>query len=151
MATTTPRLTRLTDSTAGRAARYGLGAAALTLLAIGLPAALIDNPVFARQLPARPLDYLVLGLTVLLAGAIGATYAWPVACPTQERKLFGGGLLAFLAVGCPTCNKLAVLLLGASGAIALFEPVQPLLAVAGLALLAAGLWLRLRAIAAARA
>lgn len=151
MSTLAPRLVRLTDSTAGRATRYGIGAAVLTLLAIGLPAALIDNPVFVRQLPARPLDYVVLGLTMLLAGAIGATYAWPVACPTQERKLLGGGLLAFLAVGCPTCNKLAVLLLGASGAIALFEPVQPLLAVTGLILLGASLWLRLRAITATRA
>lgn len=151
MSTLAPRLVRLTDSTAGRATRYGIGAAVLTLLAIGLPAALIDNPVFVRQLPARPLNYVVLGLTMLLAGAIGATYAWPVACPTQERKLLGGGLLAFLAVGCPTCNKLAVLLLGASGAIALFEPVQPLLAVTGLILLGASLWLRLRAITATRA
>ena len=35
-------------------------------------------------------------------------------------------LLAFLAVGCPLCNKVVVLLLGASGALTYFEPIQPL-------------------------
>lgn len=34
------------------------------------------------------------------------------------------------AVGCPACNKIAVILLGTSGALNLWAPVQPVLGVA---------------------
>lgn len=97
------------------------------------------------MLPTRPRDYLFLALTVLLSGLLGATYAFPAACPLQEGKLTAGGFLSFLAVGCPVCNKLVLLALGTSGAMRYFEPAQPLLAVAGLALLGYALFVRLRA------
>jgi len=48
-------------------------------------------------------------------------------------------VLGLLAVGCPVCNKLVVVLLGVSGALALFAPIQPFLALGGLALLALAL------------
>lgn len=47
-----------------------------------------------------------------------------------------GGLLSYFAIGCPVCNKLVVLALGSSGAISWFAPLQPLLAVASVGLLA---------------
>jgi hypothetical protein len=46
-----------------------------------------------------------------------------------------GGFLAYLAVGCPVCNKLALIALGSTGAIQYFAPVQPYLGAAGLLLL----------------
>ena len=55
-----------------------------------------------------------------------------------------GGVLAWFAVGCPVCNKLALLALGYSGAITWFAPVQPLLAAAALVTTAAALLMRLR-------
>ena len=55
-----------------------------------------------------------------------------------------GGLLAFFAVGCPVCNKLVLLALGTTGAMELFAPVQPLLALASVVLLAVALRSRLR-------
>jgi hypothetical protein len=55
-----------------------------------------------------------------------------------------GGLAAFLAIGCPTCNKIALLLLGASGATSIFAPIQPLIGAASLALLTGTLVWRLR-------
>ena len=45
----------------------------------------------------------------------------------------------FLAIGCPICNKIALLLLGTSGALNLFAPIQPILGAASVALLAATL------------
>lgn len=53
-------------------------------------------------------------------------------------------MLAWFAVGCPVCNKLAVLALGYSGAITWFAPVQPILAVGALILTATALTWRLR-------
>jgi hypothetical protein len=46
------------------------------------------------------------------------------------------GLGTFLAIGCPVCNKIALVLLGASGALTVFAPLQPLIGAASLGLLA---------------
>ena len=62
--------------------------------------------------------------------------------PTRNGGI--AGLLSFFAVGCPVCNKLVIVALGATGARQWFEPVQPLLAVASVALLAWALRARLR-------
>ena len=53
-------------------------------------------------------------------------------------------MLSFFAVGCPVCNKLVVIALGTVGARRWFEPVQPLLAVASIVLMAVALRTRLR-------
>jgi hypothetical protein len=124
----------------------GLGIGVATFLAIGLPTAVIPSPIFGRQIPVRPEDYVFLALTSLMAAAIGATYAFPAACSLQEGKLTAGGMLSFFAIGCPVCNKLAVLLLGWGGAMTYFAPLQPLLAIVSLVLFAVALRFRLRAI-----
>lgn len=56
-----------------------------------------------------------------------------------------GVALAWFAIGCPVCNKLVLLALGTSGAMAWFAPLQPLLAVVGMVLLAQARRSRLRA------
>lgn len=134
----------------GRAALYGLLAGTVTMLLVGIPSDVIANPFFTRMTPTRPQDYLFLALTALLAAILGATYAFPSACTLQEGKFAGGGLLTFLAVGCPACNKIIVMLLGTAGAYSYFEPIQPLLAALSIALLGFGIWVRLRGIRAAR-
>ena len=58
----------------------------------------------------------------------------------------GGGFLVYLAVSCPLCNKAVVALLGASGAVNIFEPIQPFLGALGLILASVALALRLRGI-----
>ena len=133
-----------------RAALYGFISGLAALILIGVPTAVIPSPIFGREIPPRPLEYLVLALTVPLVAALGATYALPLACPTRERQLTAGGILSFFAIGCPVCNKLAVLALGWGGAMTYFAPVQPLLGVASLGLLGYALWGRLRYLAPAR-
>jgi hypothetical protein len=56
------------------------------------------------------------------------------------------GLGAFLAIGCPVCNKIALILLGTSGAMSVYAPIQPVIGAVSLALLVGtALWrLRLR-------
>ena len=60
------------------------------------------------------------------------------------RRGLAAGVLTFFAVGCPVCNKIALLALGYSGAITWFAPVQPYLALAALALTGVALLWRLR-------
>jgi hypothetical protein len=137
--------------------RRWLAAAAgtlVSLLLLGLPTDLVPNPVFGRQIEAPAWSYVALVITAVLAGLLLATYVRnePTAAGagldrpegTDQRRVTVGGLLSFLAIGCPTCNKLVVIALGSSGAITWFEPVQPLLAVAGIAFLAYALRRRLQ-------
>lgn len=123
-----------------------------TLLVVGLPTDVVPNPVFGRSIEVTWWSYPALVVSAVLGGLLAATYfrAAPTGTGTDESldrpgRLGGvGGLLAYLAVGCPVCNKLVLIALGTTGALQWFAPVQPLLAVAGVALLAWALLVRLR-------
>lgn len=120
--------------------------AGATVLALGIPTVLIPNPVFGRAVPPTAWAWPSLVVTAALAGLLAATYVR--GGPRQDREASGragvaGGLLTFLAVGCPVCNKVALIALGTTGALQWFAPVQPVLAVAGAALLAWALHRRL--------
>jgi hypothetical protein len=71
----------------------------------------------------------------------------PLDASAEGRSSFlgyAGGFAAFLAIGCPVCNKAALVLLGWSGALSIWAPLQPIVGVASLGLLAATLAWRLR-------
>lgn len=131
----------------------GLG----TFLLLGLPTAVIANPLFGRTIPPTPWAFRVLVVTSVLAGLLTATYvrnegpapvrapsAAVTADPRSARRGALGGLLAYLAIGCPVCNKVVLVALGSTGAVRLFAPVQPYLAAAGLVALIWALGVRLR-------
>jgi hypothetical protein len=133
-------------------------------LLIGVPTVLIPNPVFGREIPVVAWNYPVWIVTSLLAGMLAATYVRPAravaavsvegAAPAGQdsdaapdaASRFGmvGGVLAWFAVGCPVCNKIALLALGYSGALTWFAPVQPYLAAIAMLLTGGALVFRLR-------
>jgi uncharacterized membrane protein len=123
---------------------FGVAGSLGSMLVLGVPTALVPNPIFTRMVPPRPLDYVVLALVAMLAGILAATYARPVACPLAERRTLGGSLLAFVGIACPTCNKVVLALLGTSGALTYFQPLQPVLSLLGLGLLAWAVLVRVR-------
>lgn len=137
------------------------GFTVLFALLIGIPTVIIPNPVFGREIPVLAWNYPVWILTSLLAGMLAATYvragnADATVQPSEDSATGGddgtkqgrfgiaGTVLAWFAVGCPVCNKLALLALGYSGAITWFAPVQPFLAVGALLLTGGALFFRLR-------
>lgn len=118
----------------------------LAALAIGLPTDVVPNPWFSRMTPVRDLDVVFWAVNSLLLGLVFATFAGS-ARPASGRAVSAGagsGLAGVLAVGCPVCNKAVVALLGVSGALTYFEPLQPVLGAAGVALAAIVLIGRLR-------
>lgn len=133
--------------------REWLTAAASTLgvgLVLGWVTVLIPNPVFGREIPPTPWSYPVWVVTSLLSGLLIATYVSPPGDHASDRKderLSGWGTIgaigSWFAIGCPVCNKLALLALGYSGAISYFGPAQPFLAALSLVLLLVGLVYRL--------
>lgn len=131
-------------------------AAVLTIvsgLAFGLVSAMIPNPVFGRSVPPEPFAYWVWLLSAPLMGLVFATYLVPSApassgsarplvmggvATVERRTIRLGGVAsfaAFLAIGCPVCNKVALVLLGASGAMSFWAPLQPVVGAASLVLL----------------
>lgn len=125
-----------------------LGATIAAALLIGIPTRVLPNPLFARMTPVTWWDYPVWMISAVLVGLLAATYvrAETIAPPPAERsrRTFGAVLLSGFAVGCPICNKLVVALLGVSGALSYWAPLQPLLGLLSIALLAVGLGARLR-------
>jgi hypothetical protein len=115
-----------------------IAVAIATFFIIGIPTAVIENPVFGRAVGVTSWSVPVLIATSVLSGLLFATYVRMDAAITDESSAKVGsigGFLAYLAVGCPVCNKLVLIALGSTGAIQYFGPVQPYLGAAGLLLL----------------
>jgi hypothetical protein len=136
-----------------------------TGLVFGIVTAIIPNPVFGRSVAPTAFAIWTWLLSAPLMGLVMATYTAPAPAPPSPIALVAlgpaaavverrtttlgsvAGLGAFLAIGCPVCNKIALLLLGASGAMTVYAPIQPYIGAASLVLLAVtAAWrLRLRA------
>lgn len=130
-----------------RMAFASLAAAALVAVAMGVPTDLIDTPWFTRDVPPTWWSYPVWVVTSLLSGVLIASYLPSTRPPdraTGSRVGGLGGIVGFLAIGCPVCNKIVLILLGTAGALTYFEPIQPLLAAVSVILLVAALWWRFR-------
>lgn len=127
-----------------------------TAFVVAIPTAVIPNPVFGRSIETTWWSYPVVVITGVLSGLLIATYVRePLPGgevpepdelePDRPMTLAAvGGLVSFFAVGCPVCNKLVLLALGASGAVSWFAPVQPILALASIAMMTWALRARLR-------
>lgn len=115
---------------------------------IGVPTDVLPNPWFTRMTPVHPSDRVFWVLTSVLVGVLAATYVVRrgIARPHEARAGFGAGVLGWLAIGCPICNKLVVALLGVSGALNYFGPFQPILGIVGTTVSAIALGVRLRAL-----
>jgi hypothetical protein len=130
--------------------RFALLATAGTVLCgllIGIPTAIIPNPIFDRIIEAGPANYFFWISTSVVTGTLLATYLLPRSVKDRAGEAgLGGGFLAYLAVGCPLCNKAVVALIGATGAVEVFQPIQPILGALGLVLASVALTIRIRGI-----
>ena len=118
----------------------------LTALLIAIPTGIIHTPFYTRMTPVLWWNYPIWAISAVLAGLLAGTYG---ARNSKRGGVTGrvsvGGMMSLLAVGCPICNKVVVALLGASGALGIWAPIQPILGLASVGFLAFALWLRLRA------
>ena len=105
--------------------------ALFTFLLIGIPTDIVPNPIFGREIAVTSWSLSVLVATSILSGLLLATYVTGNQSTSDSRTMKVGGagtFLAYFAVGCPVCNKLALVALGYSGALQYFAPIQPYLA-----------------------
>jgi len=115
-----------------------ISTAIATALIISLPTAVIENPVFGRDVEVTSWSIPVVLITSVISGLILATYVKNDTSVDEEKSIKIGGagaFFSFLAVGCPVCNKIALIALGYSGALQYFAPLQPYMAALGVGLL----------------
>jgi len=122
--------------------------AVLAAAAMGVPTGIVRTSLYTRMTPVTWWDYPVWAISALLVGLTAATYvrvggAASRAADSSPRTI-GATLLTTFAVGCPICNKLVVALIGVSGALSYWAPLQPLLGALSIGLLITGLAMRLR-------
>lgn len=114
-----------------------------SLILLGLVSAIIPNPVIVRTIPP---DGPAIAVWIASAPLMGVLLAASLSAPRTAsvavgRDLTGSGLTigslaAFFAIGCPVCNKIVLLALGTTGALTVFAPIQPIIGIGSLVLLA---------------
>ena len=116
--------------------------AAVAAVIIAVPSDLIDTPIFGRPVAVRWIDYVILAVTSALIGLIFAirpeapeSTELAAVAERQGTRTIWGGFVSFLAVGCPVCNQAVVALVGVSGALSWWAPVQPFVGLLAVALL----------------
>jgi len=111
----------------------------VAILVIGIPSDLIENPIFGRPVEPKQIDYVILVITAALIGLVFAIRPEPVSgaalAPDEDSAPIWGGFLSFMAVGCPVCNQAVVALVGTSGALSWWAPVQPIVGLAAVGML----------------
>ncbi|MGV0838364.1 hypothetical protein [Mycolicibacterium thermoresistibile] len=121
--------------------RAGLAGAAVMVL-IAVPTDILNTPWFTREIPVRWWEYPTLAaIGVLTAMWVGIR---PRTGGPGGSGAAGGIALAAFAVGCPVCNKLILAAIGTTGALGIWAPMQPILAVMSVALMAGLVWWRWR-------
>lgn len=117
-------------------------------LAMGVPTGIVRSSYYTRMTPVTWWDYPVWAVSAVLLGLTAATYVRVAGAhtfaPDRSGRTAGATLLSTFAVGCPICNKLVVAVIGVSGALSYWAPLQPVLGVLSIVLLSTGLAVRLR-------
>lgn len=126
-------------------------ATAGSLVLLGVPTAVIPNPFFVRMTPTEASNLAIWLVSAPLIGLLVATYVRPPTHSGSHPEVESGagratlgGIAAYLAIGCPICNKIVVAALGVSGALNYFAPLQPVIGTASVVLLGGTLAWRLR-------
>lgn len=116
----------------------GVGVGAAMFAGLGTVAALWENPLFMRMTPTGGFEIALLLLLSILAGV----YVGLPLTGCGKRTAGTGGVIGFLGIACPVCNKVLVLLFGGALLLEYYEPVRLYLALGGVVLLAVAIWLK---------
>ncbi len=105
----------------------GSATALVSFVVLGTVAALWENPFFVRMTPVSEFEIAALAMLSLLLGVYVA-----IRRPFCSVKTAGaGGVLGFIGIACPVCNKVLLLLFGGDLLLTYFEPVRIYVAAAG--------------------
>lgn len=116
------------------------GVAAGAFIALGTVAALWENPLFIRMTPAGGWEIGLLALLSLLSG-----FYVLIRRPFCSNSTLGaGGIVGFVGIACPVCNKILLLVFGGELLLTYFEPVRIYVAALGVLIAACAVTLEWR-------
>ncbi|HQT80290.1 MAG: hypothetical protein B7Z80_19760 [Rhodospirillales bacterium 20-64-7] len=118
-----------------RKAVFGIAAALLSFVVLSIVAALWPNPFFIRMVPAKKYEIPLLAAQSTLLG-LYVTIRRPY-CGIQGMSM--SSVVNFFGVACPICNKVFLLIFGATALLTYFEPVRFYVGLGGLGLGGLGL------------
>lgn len=105
----------------------GIAVAVAMFVVLGTVAALWDNPFFIRMTQVGGWEVFLLALLSLLSGLYVV-----IRRPFCSNKTVGvGGVLGFLGVACPVCNKILLVVFGSELLLTYYEPVRIHIAIIG--------------------
>lgn len=114
--------------------------ATLSFAALGTVTALWENPFFIRMTPTSGFEIALLSLQAIMFGiylSIPSSH-----CPT--KTLSAGGVLGFLGIACPVCNKILLYAFGAELLLSYLEPARIYLAIIGTLVVGLALYIKLK-------
>ncbi|MFC4360495.1 hypothetical protein ACFO0N_21320 [Halobium salinum] len=106
----------------------------------GIVTGLIPNPLYIRQVPRTPLDYLFLITTAAFLGIY--TLQRTNNEHNDEKTATAGTVVGFLAFGCPICNAFLLALFSSSALMTYLDPLRPLLGIVSVVFFAGLLYSR---------
>ena len=110
----------------------GLAVAIASFVGFGTVAALWENPLFIRMTPAGDFEIALLTLLSILLGVyVGIRRPF-----CSAKTATASGIVGFIGIACPVCNKILLLLFGGELLLTYFEPVRVYVAGAGVLLAA---------------
>lgn len=118
----------------------GLGVTVIMFAVLGTVSAIWANQFFIRMTPVQGFEIPMLALLAALSGAFVALRR-PVCA---AKRATGAGILGFLGIACPVCNKILLLIFGGEVLMAYFEPVRIYVTLLSIALMAWLVWREIR-------
>jgi len=114
----------------------GVIVAGVAFAVLGTVAAVWENPFFIRMTVVSGWEIALLAILSLMSG-LYVVIRRP-ACSIRGAGL--GGVLGFLGIACPICNKILLMLFGTELLLTYFEPIRIYVALSGVAVLAWAIW-----------
>ncbi len=116
---------------------YGILSGVALFLVLGIPTALLPAGLFKRMTSPTGFDYLFLAVLPILFGYFIYLYIGIRKSMKKTCTAAGGLASGWLAVICPICVKLLVLLFGTVFMLTYFDPVRPVFGMASIVILIA--------------
>lgn len=107
----------------------GLLLAVAAFVILGTTTALWPNPLFTRMTPTSGFETTILTVQSALLGLYMGMRR--TACATASATT--GGVLGFLGIACPVCNKILLFLFGSDLLLTYFEPIRLYVGLTGVA------------------
>lgn len=96
----------------------------IIFILFGIPTDIIPNDFFTRMIPVSNLDVFFLILTSLMLGTYIGLYFYTKKRKKGKTLAYTGAAGSFVAISCPVCIKLLVLIFGAAALMTYLEPLR---------------------------